>query len=155
MAGLGFNLGKFQLTAEGEKVLSELGAMNGKRIDVGFLQDAPAYPDGTSVIDVAAFNEYGNSRTPPRPFMLQAWEARESELENACTGALTLVSNGSYTAEQAANLVGAVWVGVIQQEIRDGDFAPNAPMTIQRKGSSHPLIDTGHMWQSIHYEVKG
>lgn len=30
---------------------------------------------------------------------------------------------------------------------------PNSPKTIEKKGSSHTLIDTGHMKQSIHVEL--
>ena len=149
-----FNFGNFQLTPQGAKVIAELEALKTKQVKVGFLEDAPAYDDGTSVIEVAAFNEYGDSNTPSRPFMRQSWEAHTSELEAVCGKALTDVANGGSTADKAAALVGAVGVGVIQKEIRDGAFAPNAPLTIARKGSSHPLIDTGHMWQSIHYKVE-
>ena len=34
-----------------------------------------------------------------------------------------------------------------------GSFTPNKPATIKRKGSSRPLIDTGHLRQSITSKV--
>ena len=30
---------------------------------------------------------------------------------------------------------------------------PNAPSTIKAKGSSHTLIDTGNMWESVDYQI--
>ena len=57
-------------------------------------------------------------------------------------------------ASAAAKDIGAKSVGMIQQEIVDGNWTPNAPSTIAKKGSDHPLIDTGLMRQSVHYVVK-
>ena len=34
-----------------------------------------------------------------------------------------------------------------------GNWQPNKPSTIRRKGSSKPLIDTGRLRQSINYEI--
>ncbi|OCA57864.1 hypothetical protein AA93_07090 [Xylella fastidiosa subsp. pauca 11399] len=44
--------------------------------------------------------------------------------------------------------------GDVKATIRHADLAPLTPQTIQRKGSSAPLIDTGQMLQSITYEVR-
>lgn len=43
---------------------------------------------------------------------------------------------------------------MIQKEIVNGDFVPNSPETIKRKGSDKPLIDTGRMRQSINYVIQ-
>ena len=43
---------------------------------------------------------------------------------------------------------------LMQAEITEGDFVPNAPSTVRRKGSSKPLIDTGRMRQSVDYVIK-
>ena len=39
--------------------------------------------------------------------------------------------------------------GLVQETIKEGEFSPNAPSTIKKKGSDKPLIDTGHMRQSV------
>ena len=39
------------------------------------------------------------------------------------------------------------------QSLGDGTWAPNAPVTIKKKKSSHPLIDTGKLRKSIDYKV--
>jgi hypothetical protein len=43
----------------------------------------------------------------------------------------------------------------VKVKILDGDFEPNAPSTIAKKGSSHPLIDTGQEKNSVTWEVIG
>ena len=55
---------------------------------------------------------------------------------------------------RGANLVGAYAADVIQQRIVDLKEPPNSPITIALKGSSNPLVDTGHMRQSVTWEVE-
>ena len=43
---------------------------------------------------------------------------------------------------------------IVQQQITDTTSPPNADYTIAVKGSSHPLIDTGHMIQSTTYVIR-
>ena len=52
------------------------------------------------------------------------------------------------------NLIGAYAADVIQQRIVDLKDPPNSPITILLKGSSNPLIDQGHMRQSVTWEVE-
>jgi hypothetical protein len=51
-------------------------------------------------------------------------------------------------------LIGMRVVGDIQDRISDGIPPPNSPITIARKGSSKPLIDSGQLRQSISFEVR-
>ena len=55
---------------------------------------------------------------------------------------------------QGLERIGAVVAGAIQQSIRDLRDPPNAPATIERKGSSNPLIDTGFMRLSVSWRVQ-
>lgn len=49
--------------------------------------------------------------------------------------------------------VGAFAAGATQQYITDLRDPPNAPYTIEKKGSDNPLIDTGSMRSSVTYKV--
>ena len=49
--------------------------------------------------------------------------------------------------------IGVFQKGLVQAEIVDGDFEPNAPSTIKKKGSDKPLIDTGKMRQSVNFVI--
>ena len=64
------------------------------------------------------------------------------------------IVNSGGSAEQALQQLGAMAKGLVQDEIVNGDFAPNAESTIQKKGSEQPLIDTGTMRQSVNFVIK-
>jgi hypothetical protein len=55
----------------------------------------------------------------------------------------------------ALDRLGAKFVGDIQRRIKAHIPPPLQQSTIDRKGSSTPLIDTGVLWSSITHEVKG
>lgn len=146
--GFGFT----DLTPEGKKYFRELKKMTDMEIQAGFQGDQK-YEDGTSIAQVAAVNEFGASDIPERPFMRQSFENHEGELQAACDAAQRLVSSGG-SAEQALQQIGVVAKGLVQDEIVNGGFAPNAESTIKKKGSEQPLIDTGTMRQSVNFVVK-
>lgn len=140
------------LTPEGKRYFQELKKLAEMEVVVGF-QEGQKYDDGTSLPEVAAYNEFGSSDTPERPFMRQSFENHEPELQAACDMVNKTLAGGG-TAEGALNTLGVFCKGLVQQEIVDGGFAPNAPSTIRQKKSDQPLIDTGHMRQSVNYIVR-
>lgn len=148
-----FNFAGAKVTAEGQKYIRELNELADSVIHVGFQADSGSYEDGTSIVEVAAYNEFGSSDTPARPFMKQSFENHEPELHQACARAYQVVSAGGST-QTALKELGVFAKGLIQEEIGSGSFAPNAPSTIARKGSAQPLIDTGLMRQSVNYTIE-
>ncbi len=140
------------MTPEGKRYFKELKKLAKMEVRVGFQGDE-TYDDGVSVAEIAAFNELGTSDTPARPFMKQSFEKHEKELQAACDQVNKAIIAGR-SAEQALDVLGVTAKGIVQEEIADGDFAPNAPSTVKKKGSDKPLIDTGHMRQSVNYVVK-
>jgi len=74
-----------------------------------------------------------------------------------------LVSNGTFLAMaqrlQEPGLLdglGARATSLVQKNIHDGDWEPNAPLTRAIKGAgAKPLMDDGHLVASIAYRVEG
>lgn len=143
---------KYFNTPEGKKYAQEIEKLLGLEVQVGFQAGENDYEDGTSLVEVAAYNEFGTSDTPARPFMKQSFENNEKQLRNACITLEKKIVEGG-TAQEALQKLGAVAKGIVQKEIRNGTFEPNKPSTIKRKGSDHPLIDTGHMRQSVQFVI--
>lgn len=143
------------LTPEGKKYLAELEKLANLEVCVGFQAGEAIYDDedSTDVVDVAAFNEFGSSDTPARPFMKQSFENNENILKKACEEVNSTLSKGG-TAQQALNKLGVLCKGLVQNEIVEGGFAPNAESTIKQKGSAQPLIDSGLMRESVNYVVR-
>lgn len=147
------SIGFSDLTPEGRRYFRELEKLAKLEVQVGFQRGEAAYEDGTDLVDIAAYNEYGSSDTPARPFMKQSFENHEDELQKACDKVNQTLSNGG-TAEAALKQLGVYAKGLVQQEIVDGSFEPNKPSTVKKKGSDKPLIDTGTMRQSVNYVIK-
>ena len=64
-----------------------------------------------------------------------------------------MLKASDYNAPHALAKVGDGIKGQLQQSIVDLTDPPLAPETIARKGSAKPLVDTGHMLNSVDYEV--
>jgi len=155
-------------TAFGKKLKKELEKLQKMEVVIGFTEggsgygkshesvNADDYEDGTSVVDVAMWNEFGTATIPPRPFMRQSIDNSEDKIIKMGQAQLQGIIKGSQTAEGALQAIGALQVGFAQNEIREGGFVPNAPSTIAKKKDpdSRPLIDSGHMRQSVHYVVR-
>lgn len=141
------------LTPEGKRYFQELKKLAEMEVLVGFQSSGSDYEGGASVAEVAAFNEFGSSDTPPRPFMRQSFENHEAELKAACELVNQILAKGG-TVEEALSRLGVTAKALIQAEIVNGGFEPNAPSTIKKKGSDKPLIDSGTMRQSVTYVVR-
>jgi hypothetical protein len=133
--------------------IREMAAKMGGSLEVGFLEGA-TYPDGTPVAAVAFWNEFGNGSAPPRPFFRQMI-AKESpgwaEKIAAISGANDTMLN--WDGAKILALMGEDIQGALIQSINDFTTPALAESTIDAKGFSKPLIDTGHMIQSTGYRV--
>ena len=128
------------------------GVTKSATLSVGFLSEA-TYPDGTPVALVAAVQEFGapSRGIPPRPFFRNMIAAKSPSWPKA-VGDL-LVSN-NYDAVKTLGQTGEGIKGQLQQSIVDTNSPPLAQSTIDRKGSSKPLVETGHLLNSVDYSVK-
>lgn len=135
-------------------VLKTIGAKasKAKSVQVGFLENS-TYPDGTSVPMVAAIQEFGAPKVgiPPRPYFRNMIAAKSKQWPKATA---ELLKDNDYDAAKTLGLVGEGVKGQLQQSIVDTNTPPNAPATIARKGAAKPLVDSGHMLNSIDYQVK-
>lgn len=121
----------------------------GKEVAVGFPSgQANAYPDGTQVTAVAAYHVYGMG-VPKRDFMGLAKDEITQKTAPIITRALR--SDNLDVLYEAAGLLAEA---SIKKAIVDLQDPPNAESTIAAKESSNPLIDTGHLVQSVTYVVR-
>jgi len=139
----------------GDKLLAKLAeiarnASKASSVEIGFL-DGATYPDGTSVPLVAAMNEFGNEKSPPRPFFRGMIQAKSEEWPDALGG--LLVTN-HYDADKTLGQAGAAIKGQLQGAIVEYVGPPLKPETIARKGSDKQLIDTSVMINSVDFRVK-
>ena len=145
-----------RLTPEGKKFFKEIEKLKKLQVRVGYQQGKAFHEEEgkkVDLLDVAMFNELGTSRTPSRPFMRDSVDDNIDSITKFCQAQIKGIANGSKDAESALNAIGVMQVGLVQKTIVEGNFVPNAPSTIAKKGSDKPLIDTGLMRQSVHYVI--
>lgn len=102
---------------------------------------------------IAAIHEFGLGDMPQRSFLRSAYDENLPMIDKI----IQRVANGAVFGlgtNAALNQLGNVVQGMVQRKIVDGPFVPNSPATIKRKKSSKPLIDTGHLRQSIRYVIE-
>jgi hypothetical protein len=108
----------------------------------------------SDLVTIAAANEYGTKRIPSRPFMRNAFDQNQGGLREIKLKAHSDLLTGKRTTKKALALIGTWFEAKVKLSIKNMLSPPNAPSTIKRKKSSHPLIDTGQLIQSIrHVEV--
>ncbi|WP_262504715.1 phage virion morphogenesis protein [Serratia liquefaciens] len=133
-----------------KEMMDRLG--EGTLLRVGFLENA-TYPDGEYVATIAASNEFGNpgNNQPPRPFFRNmiaanspAWPLEVGKVVKAA----------DFDGKKTLQLMGERIKDQLQGSIRELVEPPLSPYTIKKKGFDKPLIDTGHMLNSVDYDVK-
>jgi len=113
------------------------------------------FPEGTDgeVIDKAVYNEFGTRDIPERPFMRNGFREGTPELRRLARQLAGRIIAGTMTKEQALNRMGGKGKQLIQDSITDMRDPPNAQSTIDRKGSSNPLVDEGEMKGKVTWEI--
>ena len=106
---------------------------------------------GGDLAELAERLHYGDAHIPARPFLEDGLNENQERLRKLIKRQLEkLTSTGK------ANLmeIGAEAVGGINNLVRSGYYresVPNAPLTIELKGSDTPLIDGANMIKSLHF----
>ena len=117
--------------------------------------------DGVSVAQYAAYNEYGTSRIPKRPFLRTTMDKNRDKYVQLLQGALRgLASSGaSEPVGMALTAVGREMETDVIEQIKSNMPPPNAPETRARKearpggGYAGTLFDTGTMLGSVSFQL--
>ncbi len=135
------------------RVLREMGVTGARQASVevgvlGGLGEARVPGGDVTVAQVAEWAELGIGQ--PMRSWLRAWvDLNEAEIQRRIGIEMRAVIAGQRTRATALARIGAWMVGSIQARIATGIAPPNAQSTIDKKGSSTPLIDTGQLRSSI------
>lgn len=93
-------------------------------------------------------------KIPERSFLRASHDEHSDDVLKSSERALGQVVTGKMSVEQYMEMVGRDYVTMIKDYIVELKTPENHPFTVDRKGSSNPLIDTGNLLSSISYRVK-
>lgn len=154
------------------KMERSLQRLNGKKVSVGVL-------GGGEQSWLASIHEYGcrievtpkmraylastglylkqtttHITIPERAFLRNGYDENKDEVIDKAEHVLGDVVGGTMTTDQFFEMVGLFMKSKIQDYARDLDVPPNHPYTVDNKGSSNPLVDSGNMINAISYRVE-
>lgn len=91
---------------------------------------------------------------PERAFLRNGYDGAREEVADEAEMVLSEVLAGKLPPELLLNQIGE-WIASHIRDYATGlDSPQNHPFTVDKKGSSNPLVDTGGMINAISYEVK-
>lgn len=100
-----------------------------------------------TVAKVAAWNEFGTKRIPERSFLRSVFKEKRSQILSIAKR--TLLNKPS----QFYEIIGQYILNEVNRKIAQGVPPPNKKSTIEWKGSSKPLVDTGQLKASLTFKV--
>ena len=142
-----------RLTPEGRKLKRVLKELSKLEVRIGFQQGKATDENGVDMCDIAAWNELGTVNSPSRPFLRKSVDENKEKINAFLAEQVQAVLSG-VPADQILKEIGIFQKDLVQEKITEGEFEPNSPATIRKKGSDKPLIDTGRMRQSVNYVIK-
>lgn len=135
-----------------DNLARRLKTLAATKVKVGFFEE-DSYDDGTPVAQVAAWNEYGTSFHPERPFMRETLEDRKTRralLKGMMAAAKATIHNTGNARRILATL-GLLITEEIKVTIANYPGS-NSARTIAAKGFDRPLYDTGKMLESVKFK---
>lgn len=136
-----------------KKILAEIEKAKNSFVKVGVFENAQPYPDGTTVAEVAFWNEYGTQTIPERSFIRSSVDENKNKWSRELEKDYKDILGGKNTVENVLNKFGVKIQAAIQDKILTINYPPNSPYTIAKKGFNNPLVDSKHLWRNIAYEV--
>ena len=157
-----------------DKVMRNLKQLGGKQIKVGLFGS-----DSSELVMIGAVHEYGAEipvtpkmrawfaangyplkkettviKIPERSWLRSGYDENIDKIAKKIEEMVPHVIEGNVNPKIFMDAIGMEFAGLIQKKMRDLKNPPNSSMTVERKGSDNPLIDTGRLVGAIRYEVE-
>lgn len=139
-----------------KSVFTKVGFPEGAKLGRPSKNEEASVTDISELTIIAAVHEFGapSRNISERSFMRSSLDENIQGLQAFKKEQYILFVQGKITLQQAMSRIGEWAKAKMQEKIRTGEFTPLTQQTIDRKGSSKPLIDTSLMLNSIqHVEV--
>lgn len=124
-------------------------------VEVGILENAPDYPDGTPILEVAAYTEFGGDGGNPPAYH---WLRKSAKIDHSFHRKQIIAALKHPAGSIRTGLLHALGkrsVELIADHVENNDIGmqSNKESTQKRKGGDTPMVDTKHMIQSLDYRV--
>lgn len=140
-----------------EKLMRELQRAKNSYVTIGLHEDAGTYDDGTSIVDVGFWNEFGTVNAPQRSFIRETIDENLNQIDTWREIAINNVIDGKWTTYESLQFIGKNIKKLIEDKIKSNVPPPNAPSVAQRKADegkpASTLMDSQAMLHAIAFKV--
>ena len=147
-----------QLQEKLQAQINNIDKLKTMTVKVGIISSGSGvYENGENVIDIGIRHEYGTEDIPRRSFLRAPFFMKKKEMSSFINKQFKKVIEEGRPAETALELIGIKAQSISQEAFTSsgyGQWPALSPKTIEKKGSSQALIDTGTLRNSITYQVK-
>jgi len=158
-----------------DKLIYQLEYLRDHQVEIGIFGDDE---EGSHLVMIASVHEFGcrievtprmrgflhhigihlrpettHIDIPERSYMRSTIDGKQSEIDNMVRNQVINVVAMRTTAHTALGRIGDYVTGLIQRRITQLDTPPNHPVTMERKGSTNPLISSGRLRQNVTWRV--
>lgn len=135
-------------------ILREAKRAQGREVAVGILAGSEN-AEGENIAEYAVKNEFGAGNVPSRPFMRIAFDESVADIERDFAKQGKALFAGQRTADQCLTVIGLKHADRIKNVITGRDIPPPlSPVTVEKKGSTKTLVDTGAMVSAVQISVR-
>ena len=133
-----------------DKLLNTLAKLEKSKVEIGIFSKA-----GGEILLIANVHEFGSNKRniPERSFIRAGFDKYKKDFESRAKDLVERAIFGEISADEALNLIGEYAVSKIKLYLTEMKSPKLKQITIDRKGSSALLIDTGRLRDSITYRV--
>ncbi len=143
-----------------DQLVKKIGEAANRHVKVGVLasKGGLADHDGITMVELAAIHEFGSpaANIPERSFIRKTFILRRKELAEMTRKLAKQIITKDMPVDKALDILGAWGAAQVKKTVTTGDEIrpPLKKATIDRKGSSRPLIDTDRLINSVQWEVE-
>lgn len=137
-------------------LLERIAALGEPKVYIGIPASTNARQGASNNATIAAVHEMGapSRGIPARPFLIPTIQNNADKYTNLMAQGFKNALQDKEKAAEVYEKIGLVASSDVKDYIASGQFVPLKQSTIDRKGSSKPLIDTSEMRNSISWEVR-
>jgi hypothetical protein len=137
-------------------LLERIAALGDPKVYIGIPSSTNARQGASNNATIAAVHEMGapSRGIPARPFLIPTMQNNAEKYTNLMAQGFRNALQDKEKSAEVYEKIGLVASSDVKDYIVSGQFVPLKESTIDRKGSSKPLLDTGEMRNSISYEVR-
>lgn len=153
-------------------LIKNLSNANNKTIEAGVLQEgkqamiAHVHEYGVDIVVTERMRAYlhhigihlrkdtTHIRIPERSFIRSGWDNHEDEIMDEIESFVGDLLERGVDARTFLDMIGTKIEGKLKYQLQEVSDPPLSSVTIENKGSSNPLIDTGSLLDSITHRMK-